>query len=207
MLTRGRLIAAATLTAGMTLAGAADSADAAFLQLQMDFDSLRVDAGGAFGGQFHTGALQISADADAVLAAMLVDGGTVTPAPSLASFVGTITLFGGAVTGGQFDVSLTDGSTFTTLLTPGSGIVLPQAGQGFLIAGETAGGAFNGASFGGVDVSGVGTPDGSFVLSSFGPDASGVDAASTLNLTVLPTPGPAALLGLCGLAGLARRRR
>jgi len=183
------------------------TADAAFSLIQFDIDGLNIDAGGAFGGFTHSGQLTISADANSVLASIIVDAAPVTTSATLSSVSGFIDLSFGTVVGGQFSVALNDGSLYTATILAGSGAVAPQAGQGFQMTGLSFSGTFAGSTFGGVDVSGLSAVDGQFILQSYGPNSAGVDVDSTLNVFALPAPGSLmVLLGAGALCAVRRRR-
>jgi len=183
------------------------SVDAAFSQIQFDINGLRIDAGAAFGGFTHTGQLAISADANSVLASIIVDALPTSTSSTLSSVSGFIDLTFGTVMGGQFSVALNDGSLYTATILTGSGSVAPQAGQGFQMTGLSFSGTFVGSTFGGVDVSGLGAVDGQFLLQSYTPNAAGIDADSTLNVFTLPAPGSLVLLLGAGSLFAGRRRR
>jgi hypothetical protein len=145
---------------------------------------------------------------------VFLDGVPTTFSGTLQSMTGQIDLASGVVTGGFFDVLLTDGSAFHGTADPNTGSVSPQAGQGFQIDGL----AFNvnftnlvgGTTFGGVDVSqfGPGPWLGSFLVFSFGPNASGVDNVTHGEFYAsVPAPGAAGLMAIGGIAAARRRRR
>jgi len=202
------------IAAAVALAGLVTGAQAGPFSIQFDLNSLAADAGGAFGGVTHTGQVDFSADADASLAGIFIDGVEQTVTGSLSNLTGSVMLNNGQVAGGQFSFSLDDGSSFMASIVDGQGEVNPQAGEGFQISGLTFNGQFDslvgGTMFGGVDVSpwdAVEPFNGAFTVGSFGPDSNGFDAGTNLDLfQFVPTPGGAALFGLAGLAALRRRR-
>lgn len=202
------------LAAGAAFAvAAAASADSV---LQIDVNGLTATAGAGF-GTGYTGTLTLSHDADATFNALKIDGvdQPVGAQWSLASFAGSITLSGGVVTGGSFQVDVTDTvvvDTYSASIASGSGMVNTQAGQGFTIDGLTFNGLFGASTFAGIDVSPWHSAQpigGSFLNFAFMPDAQGVDEDADIDIfAVVPAPGGAGLglAGLAGLAGLRRRR-
>ncbi len=202
-------------------AGAFAATSSASPILQIDLNSLTVDAGGPFGGLTHTGTLSIGDDGTTSFASILIDG-TVQPAnPEIASMKGSIDLANGQVTGGSLAIAFMDGSMYTTMLA-GTGDVDEAANPGgagpgpFTIDALTEQGSFsglvNGNEFGGVDVTDWLTGEplfGSLLTFKFGPDASGFDGNADMDVfvgTVVPMP-PAAMAGMAGLLGAASLRR
>lgn len=205
-----------------TMMAAAGSA-LAVPDLQIDingFQTQAVNSGGApvaFGGLTHTGAVQFS------LGSGLINGigiRTVANGPfvnagftgTLADFTGQINLNNGLVTGGSITVTLTNGDTYTTLISAGSGMVSTYVGGGFKIEALTHGGMFNDSMFANVDVtpwfnaqSPNGLP-GSLLQFNFNPDAGGASPADMDLFVSVPLP-PAAWAGLGTLVGLIAVRR
>lgn len=188
----------------------------AAMMLQMDLNSIVVEAEDGFRGVSHTGALTLSADADAELAGLLIDGQEQRPTANLSALTGQIDLVNGAVAGGEITVALGDGAVYTSLITTPEGRVNTQASQGFSIDGLTGAGAFDelpgGDMFGGVDLQPFLGPkrggfEGSFLLFAYGPaeGASDFNADLELYLTI-PAPGSVAL-GATGLLVALRRGR
>lgn len=200
---------------GMVCASAvAASAHAGVVFFQMDINAATMSAGGPFGGTTHTGALNVTQDANTVLAGIFVFNTPVVFTGNVQSFNGQITLAGGVVTGAFFDIVINDGSEFHAVVTPGSGGVTAQAGQGFNIDGLTFNARFEnlvgGTHFAGVDMSAFanGIFNGSFLASSYSPNAGGTDDNTNFEFyAFVPTPGAAALLGVAGMAMGVRRRR
>lgn len=219
--------------AGLAIGGA--SASLATVTLQIDVNGLSAqskDSGGAnvaFGGVTHTGSVAMSNDGNSVVNSVgIVTGSSFAAAANgwtINSFIGSILLSGGLVTGGSVYLEVTDG-TFTdsfsatiadTSASANPGKVETFAGGGFTIDGLIFSGTFvdGGADskFAGYDVSQFlvsnGLLTGSFLNFVFNPDGSGLDANSDMDLFVvipLPTSAGLASLGLAGLAGTRRRR-
>lgn len=212
------LAAAAVLaTAGNALA---------VTELQLDINKVEAQAKRANGnngwsGLTHTGSIQLSKGVNTTLAGVLIDGVVqATTTMTVTAFTGVINLVNGGVTGGNFSLLMSDGSTFNTDIVGGSGMVvnqvLPGGVQGFSIDGLTFNGLFNSNTFVGVDVSpwfDTQPLDGSFINFAFAPNSMG-RSTSDIDIflptgdepPVIPTP-LAAGMGLVGLAGLAARRR
>ena len=180
--------------------------------LQIDVNGLTVDAGGVFGGKTHTGALNITIDANSTLNAIKINGGDVGFAGTITNFMGVINLDNGAVTGGSLFVEVNGVDTYSALISGAEGAVNSQAGQGFMIDGLTFQGFFSGPTFAGVDVSSWFTSQpliGSFLQFAFSPNASGVDTDTDIDIFILvplPTGAGLAATGLLGLAAIRRRR-
>ncbi len=203
--------------AAFAFAGAAHAGSV----LQIDLNSLVVDAGGAFGGLNHTGTLLLTDDGTTSFASILIDGMSQSVSPEVAGIKGSIDLNNGAVVGGAFAVSFTDGSMYSATLIGGGGVneAADPGGAGpgpFTIDTLTAGGAFsglvNGNEFGGVDVTEwvLGEPlSGSILTFKFGPDDNGFDSNADMDVFVTSAVplAPAGWAGFAGLAGLASMRR
>jgi hypothetical protein len=131
--------------------------------------------------------------------------GSTLPAPYATA--GELILVNGNVAGGEINVVLSNGDTFSTTVRPNSGSVIAIAG-GFAVTGELSSASFSGPTFGGYDVSDfVGTYAGSFNLTNFSPDGQGADDSNQLDLRLnVPEPASIALIGLGGLLLIARRR-
>ncbi len=199
----------------IALAAAAGSASAGVANVRYDTNNLTASAGGPFGGTTHTGAITITHNATSTLNGIVIFGVSQPFTGALASFSATINLVNGFVTTGSLSTVLTDGSRYDASINGGGGRVVFQAGRGFRIDGLTFNGNFSnlvgGTNFGGVNVAaavgaGASNYDGSFLLTSFNPDASGVTNQAQFETYIFPTPGSAALLGLAGLAAARRRR-
>ncbi len=185
--------------------------------LQIDVNGLTATSGAGF-GTGYSGAVNLNSDGDSTFEGVKiagVDQGVNTLVWSLSSFSGVINLVGGAVTGGNFSVSVTDGfntDTYAASITSGSGQVNTQAGQGFTIDGLTFAGSFSGGTFAGVNVAAWSGNAliGSFLNFAFQPDVQGFDNDADIDIfvesSVIPLPAGAGL-GLAGLMGLACTRR
>ena len=194
-------------------AGLSAGASGAITLFQTDINSFTASAGGPFGGTTHTGAVTFSANANTSLNAVRINGVAqpITPGIALAGLSGQINLLNGFVQGGSLSILINDGSSYTATIAGGAGRVNVQVGQGFRIDGLTFDGVFGlvGGAYAGVPLPfGPGPWTGSLLISSFGPNANGVDAVTNLEVYAeVPTPGSAALVGLAGvLAGVRRRR-
>lgn len=205
------------LTATVLAASAATAVAGFDNNVRYDTNNLTVSAGGAFSGVNHTGALTITNNALSSLNGIAIFGVAQSFTGTLASFNATINLVNGFVTNGSLSTVLADGSRYDATIFGGGGRVVFQAGRGFRVDGFTLTGNFSnlvgGNLFGGVDVvaagaagPGVSNVEGSFLLSSYNPDASGVTTQAQFETYVLPTPGSVALIGLAGLAAARRRR-
>jgi hypothetical protein len=204
----------ATSVAALALAAGANAA-----VMQLDINGIQVRAGGPFDGVTHTGTLTITKAATGTLLDILVDGASQGGAV-LSDFSGEIELFNGNVVGGFLSIFDGDGDRYDAAIGQ-AGRVNTQAGRGFRIDGLTFAGVFSGPvqedasffDFGGVDVSAIfgadafnETLEGSFLLTSFSPDANGIDTRADIDVFIVPTPGTAALAGLAGIAILRRKR-
>ncbi|MFG0257711.1 MAG: hypothetical protein ACF8GE_07420 [Phycisphaerales bacterium JB043] len=200
-----------TAAASIAIASASTSAFGVN-ELHLDVNSITVSTagGGAFGGTSHTGTLLLSGDVTTTLADILIDGVSQAESYSTIAVSGSITLVGGAVTGGGFTITIDGTETYSASIVSGVGAIVAQPGQGFLVGGLTFGGFFNTTSYASVDVTPWDSAEplhGSFLNFSYGPDGSGVDTDSDLDVYILiPTPA-AAGLATVGLAGLTLRRR
>jgi len=208
------------------IAFSAASAAQAVPTLQLDLNSITAqaqDSGGAdvaFGGETHTGSLEIGMDGNSMLADILLNGTSVGPVPasdwSLDSLVGSIELDNGVVTGGSFTVSVKNSvtseiDTYSADIRNGSGDVDDEA-TGFSIDGLTFEGMFSDTTFAGVDVTAWVDNEplgGSFTQFAFTPDAFGFDDDANMDVFIpvpLPTPAAMAGAGLLGLGAIRRRR-
>jgi hypothetical protein len=211
------------IAAVLAVAGTA----AAVPTLQMDlnaFHTQAVNSGGgntAFGGLSHTGAVQFSVGSG-LLAGVYRQDNVAGPFMNqnfagftLSGFTGQINLVNGMVTGGNMLLTLNNGDTFTTAITPGVGAVSTFVGGGFKIEALTRQGFFNDSTFGNVNVTdwfanqGVGGLIGSLLQFNFDPNATGF-ASSDMDLfidaQIIPLP-PAAWTGLATLIGVVGIRR
>lgn len=211
------------LTAAVVFATAGSALATTELQLdinKVEAQAKRANGNNGFGGLTHTGSIQLSKGVNTVLAGVLIDGVVqATTTTVVTSFTGLITFNMGQVTGGNFAVTMNDGSIFTTDILGGSGMivnqVLPGGVNGFSIDGLTFNGLFNSSTFVGVDIApwfDTQPLDGSFINFAFAPNAQGrstsdIDIFIPADETpVIPAPLGAGM-GLVGLAGLAARRR
>ncbi|MBX3352688.1 MAG: hypothetical protein KF684_07115 [Phycisphaeraceae bacterium] len=187
--------------------------------MQLDINGIQINAGRTFDGVTHTGILTLTDPAGGVLLDILVDGVSQGGA-ALANVEGEIFLSNGFVTGGYLMVMDGDGDTYFATIGE-LGRVNAQAGRGFQIDGLTFSGVFgttvadprSGFVFGNTDVSALFGANafneslvGSFLVTSFNPNANGFDERADLDVFILPTPGSAALAGLAGLTILRRKR-
>jgi hypothetical protein len=211
------------LAAVLAIAGTA----AAVPTLQMDlnsFQSQAVNSAGAntaFGGLSHTGALKFAVGSGALVGMYRQDNvaGPFTNLGfsgfTLTGFTGQINLVNGMVTGGNMLLTLNNGDTYTTAVTPGAGAVSTFVGGGFKVEALTRQGFFNDATFGNANVTswfanqGIGGLIGSLLQFNFDPGATGF-AVSDMDLfidaQVVPIPA-AAWTGLATLAGFVAVRR
>ncbi|MHC4975155.1 MAG: hypothetical protein ACYTF7_00960 [Planctomycetota bacterium] len=169
--------------------------------------------GGAFGGESHTGTLNLSADGNTFLAGVLIDGVPVAFSNTTIALAGTIDLNNGDVTGGSFSVTIDGTEIYSASISGSVGSVNTQAGQGFTIDGLTFNGLFNTSSWANVDVSTWDDAEpltGSFLNFAFNPDGNGIDADSDMEVYIyaraIPLPATAGLATV-GLMGLSTRRR
>jgi len=203
----------------VAVALAAGAANAGVMQL--DINGIQVRTGGAFDGVTHTGTLTITKATTGTLLDILVDNQSTGGAP-LSDFGGEIELVNGNVVGGFLSATDGDGDTYFATIGDEGGRVNTQAGRGFRIDGLTFSGVFftntgerglPGMMFGNVNVAEVfgsrafdESLEGSFLLTSFSPDANGIDPRADIDVFIVPTPGTAALAGLAGLAVIRRKR-
>lgn len=188
----------------------------AAMTLHLDLNSVAVAADSDFNGETHTGLLTIAKDSDAEVYLLEIDGSAQAMAADLGDLIGTVELVNGQVVGGDFLVTLTDGTSYAASIGSGVGDVSEHRGQGFMVDGLTQLGAFDdladGHMFGGVDVSpwldARGGLDGSFLLFGFNPNAVGFDGDVNLELylTAVPAPGTV-VLGSMGMVYANRRKR
>jgi len=197
--------------------GFACAADAGSL-LRFDVNSLTASADAGF-DTTYSGSVLLASDGNSSFEDMRIDGTAQSFGPqwSLAAFTGEVTFLNGAITGGSFMVSVTDGvatDRYAADLVEGSGSIAAQAGQGYLVSGLSFEGMFSGSTFAGIDVSlwhDAEPLSGSFLNFAFAPDAQGVDTDSDYEIfveaVVIPLPAGAGLsaAGLLGFAGLRRR--
>jgi len=186
------------------------------MTLHLDLNSVAVTAGGGFDGETHTGDLMIAKDSDSEVYRLEIDGVSQSMSAALADVSGTVRLENGLVIGGDFVVTLTDGTSYAAMIGSGEGDVSRHHGQGFMVDGLTGLGAFDdladGKEFGGIDVSpwldARGGLDGSFLLFGFGPDGQGYDSDTNLELYLVAVPAPGTVaLGSMGFVYANRRKR
>lgn len=217
----GLCFAAIAATASVSLAGPV-------LQFDVNgFNAQAFDSGGAassFGGAAHSGSVRFTIGTG-VLNGISIRAGKGSPFVSagfsgytMSNFVGQLNLSSGQVTGGSITVSLNNGDTYTTGITPGSGFVTAFVGGGFKIEAMTRQGFFNDSLFGNVDVSpwyaaqNPGGLLGSFFEFSYRPNANGAgtsDMDMFVNAEAVPLPPTswAALGTMAGILVMGRVRR
>jgi len=189
----------------------------------MSFQSL--DEAGApapFGGESHTGAVEITFNAQSQIKAVLIKDQPFGPFVPQDDFNGiltdityTISLDAGLVTGGSFAVDVDGGEggggdTYEGLIGASGHVDGTQTG--FSIDGISLSGAFSDPDFGGVDATdwfaaqGVGDNlEGSFLAFKINPDEAGAGISDVDAFVVVPAPAGAIVL-LAGLVGARRRR-
>jgi opacity protein-like surface antigen len=214
------LIVAAGLAAG--LSGSALAATV----VQLDVNSLTATASGVDTfDSTYTGTLTLAKDSNSALANVLKNGvgsgiGFTGPFSGASfGFSATFDFVGGAITG--LGLSVTAGAdTYTALVNPGVGNILPDPGSpgNFIVAAATRDGTFNGLTFAGVDVSEFFSflAPGNFInFKITGTSINGtsrtdtdvdIDIFATTEIIPLPNPVGLASVGLVGLVGLRRRR-
>jgi len=216
------------LGAGIAVGGVASAASAGG-ELQLDVNSMTVQAKDsadglgsdvAFGGETHTGSVLFGTDGNTNLNDILIDGTSVGPVPdadwSLTSLTGFINLDNGTVTGGEFEIEITnsdtlDVDTYSAVIVNGTGDVNDEA-PGFAIDGLTFMGMFDDAEFGGVDTQQWFDNQplfGSFTNFAFNPNSGGFDNDANLDVFVaVPLPAGAGLAaaGLLGVGAIRRRK-
>lgn len=200
--------------------------------VQIDVNSLSAAASGTKFDTSFTGTLSLSKDASSNLPAVLRDGvgfGLGFGGPysgSRLAFSAVFSFVGGDITGLGVNVGVDANGdniiddTYSTSITAGLGNILADAGKpgSFIVAAVTHDGAFNGLTFGGVDVSeffGIFSPgnflsfaiDGALLNSTSRTD-SDVDVDIFVHASIIPLPTPVGLCtaGLVGICGLGRRR-
>ncbi len=178
--------------------------------LQLDINALTAQAVDPAWGLAYTGTISVQNNAASTLAAILIEGSNQSFSGSIASLAGSLTLSAGSVTGGALSLTMSEGSSFGATVVPGTGSVHVQVGEGFQVDALMQSGAFNGPTFAGVNVAawaGNQLPA-SMLLSSFGPDAAGLDVDTDLELFVdVPAPGSVVLAGVGAWTIIGRRRR
>ena len=204
------------MTLGAAVVALAAPAVAGIVPVRIDTNNLTTaTAGGvAFGGLTHTGTLNVSSNANSTLNSIFIFGNPAGLSAGLASFSATINLVNGFVNGGSLSILATDGSQYNATISGAAGRVNTQVGQGFRIDGLTFSGFFSnlvgGTNFAGVNVisplNGFGPYEGSFLLSSYGPNANGVDQVTQFETYIVPAPGAIMLMAAAGTLGLRRRR-
>ena len=201
----------ATLTAGAAFGGIIPPAPTT---LELDVNSVVVEADSDFSGADYTGSLSVSNDANASVADLRLDGASRAMSSELSMLDGRIDLENGAVVGGFFTIALADGSEYTTQIGSASGVLALTQAEGFAVDGLTDEGLFEtlpGGRFGGVDLSpvigrGIDSFVGSFLLFAFDP-VDGIDADVNLELYLtVPSPAGAPLFAAAALIAVRRRR-
>lgn len=213
------LIVAAGLAAG--LSGSALGATV----VQLDVNSLTAVASGNTFNSSFTGSLTLSKDSNSALANVLKNGvgsglGFTGPFSGASfAFSATFNFTGGSITGLGLSVGA-GADTYTALVNPGAGNILPDPGSpgNFIVAASTRDGTFNGLTFAGVDVSEFFNflAPGNFInFKVTGTSINGasrtdtdvdIDIFATTEIIPLPNPVGLASVGLVGLVGLRRRR-
>jgi MYXO-CTERM domain-containing protein len=207
-----RLIMTAAGVAAFGLTATAGAAT--YNSLMFDLNGLEAQtAGGVPFSTSYTGDVIVTADATGDLATILGDGadlrsnGTFTGV--LDSFMATVSMTNGTISGGSFSIVLVSGEIYSASIAAGSGIVR-EIRTGFFFDGLTFDGGFTSSNYDGIDVSNFfdNIPlEGNFIEFAYNPDANGFDNTSNMNIFVsVPAPIGAGL-GLAGLAGIASRRR
>lgn len=186
--------------------------------LQFDVNTISytiLDGSGApaaFGGEMHTGAVELSLGRGRLPAVLIQDNPPSGPFELQMGFTGTLTGFdarlnlnNGEVTGGSLRLEVDSGDIYEANIDA-IGNVEELLSGGFTIDYGTSGGSFSDLDFAGVDVSRWSGSDlpGLGLLFRFNP-TSPMGTADT-DIFVIPAPASVALLGLAGLA-VARRRR
>lgn len=213
----------AALIAGASVTSAAGQA-VALSEVQFDINSVVVqafDANGvasAFGGESHTGSVVVGLDSDSFMQAF-ADGSGLAALSRGGPFGdfgldAVIEFDNGAVTGGQFTLSIDGGAdVYSTSIEAGSGDIREVAdilGISYQVDGLTFGGEFSDSLYGDLDVSAFTAIQpflGNFLHFDYRPDAAGRDSLADIDIfTVIPSPSTAMLAGVAAL-GLARRRR
>ncbi|MFN0131805.1 MAG: PEP-CTERM sorting domain-containing protein [Phycisphaerales bacterium] len=211
------------LTLVVASIGAACSVANAQLTLQMDVNSMSVQACNALGaptpfaGIGHSGLVSLGFDpANTSLLDIFLRAGS-GPFVSqgftgtLTDFDGSIMLNNGTVAGGEVRVTVNgntaDPDIYIASFVPNIGVVSTYIGGGFTIQGLTFEGAFDDAAFANVSVAPFmdGNLTGSFLQFNFTPDAQGA-AYADVDVFVVPAPATGVLL-LAASGFFARRRR
>ncbi|HBS30105.1 MAG TPA: hypothetical protein DEB06_11815 [Phycisphaerales bacterium] len=217
------------LAAGL-VAGLSGSAMAA-TEVQLDVNGLTAVASGTTFNASFTGSLTLSGDANSSLQSVLLDGaaagGFTGPfAGALLSFAATFSFVGGNISGVGIAVGVDTNAdtviddTYTTSVVGGVGNIDADAGVpgAWVVTAKTAGGAFNSATFAGVNVSDFFNMllpgnfinfkiNGSAINGSTRTD-NDVDIDIFARTQIIPLPSAVGLasVGLFGVAGVRRRR-
>lgn len=191
------------------------------INIQLDVNGLTLqarDAAGhdvAFGAGPFTGSLAFGLGDNANLNSVLIDGAARPEYHgTLAGVTGHLDFIDDALSGGMLSVAVRNPDatldTYGLSLVPGSGALF-RATNGLLLRtvghvakGDTAGGAFDKATFGGVNVAPWftnGPVPGSFIAFKYNPDATGFGSSVDLDLTAAaPTAAPLPSAAWGGLA-------
>lgn len=203
---------------GLSIVGALALASGAMadplLQLDLNGFDYRV-AGNSVFGVNYTGSINITRGSGELAGiAILPMGIGSTPSlqqasnSALSTFNGTLNFVNGVMSSGNLFIELANGNRYTTNIVGGAQIAT-FVGGGFIVQALTGSGAFNGNSFGGVNItqwnSGSGSLPGSFLQFRVNPNVNST-ADMDLFVDVIPLP-PAAWTGLATLGGVIAVRR
>lgn len=218
-----------TCIAGVVALWAGSGAIAGSL-LQINLDGMTVAASPSrmfdTPGAVTTVTMELSHNGNSSLKAITIDGATqsIGDAWTLASFSGRVTIDRGRITGGSFELSVTDSvavNTFTATLADSDGRAERPFGRGAPNITRTSNafnGLFSGSTFAGIDVSEwIDGPSvvQSFLNMNFRPGRGRIDIDADIEIvSIISAPLPAGVgLGGAGLAAVAgcssllRRRR
>jgi hypothetical protein len=205
--------------ASALLAAPATMATAQVLQFDVNSISYTVLDGsgtpGAFGGEAHTGAVELSLGAGRLPAVHIQENPPFGPFEFQAGFTGALSgldvrfdLDNGDVTGGHLRLEL-DTGVFYEADVDAIGSVDALLSGGFTIDYSTSSGSFSDADFAGVDVTRWfdfnGQLPGSGLFFRFNPE-SPTGTADTDIFVAVPAPASLALLAAAGIVATRRRR-
>jgi hypothetical protein len=217
-------------TVGLMMMVAARSEAALLLQFDLNEIAVQVKSGTNGTGTnvplsvAHTGSLSFSAvpapaPAPSFMSSVRVDAVNQNGAPGTDLFAGTLqsmsghlNLTAGVVSGGQLTFTVANGAatdTYTTSLLGVGQVVTPIAGGNFTLGAAALGGDLSDDDFAGVNVSTWENAEpfvGELILPLFHPDATGF-ARTSVELSAVVVPEPAALGAVAMAAGLLVRRR